>query len=293
MASWWWGEDGPRLPTEGSVEADLRPNAPPELVLLTPGAVVDGVAPAGWSGLIVKTITHLESGDIDTLPGFARKSAARFRTVILADIRRGGEPGRAHIRRVGAALCLDIDGRDTVVSSDTAKSQGLKLGTIDKMVLGRAERALGRSHLAARTPTFALYDTFVELADASGKHNSIILRYAILVNPTSDVPRTAYWTMAAHARDRTQPESLTLLSPGCHFECGIHIAARRLVGKLAASWGFAMTGLPPGNEILMPSELKEFALQDSFEGNPEALEKAVREAIGEPSASLKAEPANR
>ena len=280
IALWWWGDDGPRLRTEASVEAPSRPDAPPVLVLLAPGTVVDDQPPEGWSGLVVKTITHLESGDINTLPSFARETATRFRTVILADVHHDDGRGPYHLRRVGAGLCLDLGGRDTVISSETAKSQGAALGTIDRMALGRAERALGRSHLAASTPTFALYDTFVELADASGAHHSIILRYALIVDPETGSLQSAYWTMAEHQRERTTPETLTLLAPGCVFRCGIHIAARRKIGKFAASWGFAMTKLPEGEPIAMPAGLREIAGDDSFEADSEALEEAVRAAIG-------------
>src|SRR3954469_7829128 len=100
LAWWWWGDDGPRLPTETSVSAPDRPDALPELVLLAPGTVLDSETPKGWSDPIIKSVMHLESGDIETLPKFARATATRFKTVILADVRRDPAREAFRLRRV-------------------------------------------------------------------------------------------------------------------------------------------------------------------------------------------------
>ena len=276
-----WSEEGPRLPTEAEVEATTAPDDLPKLVMLAPGTVLGTDPPKGWSDPIVKTITHVESGDVDTLPAFARKTAARFRTVVLADVRRRGESGPYSLRRVGAGLALEIDHKETVISSATHKAQGANLGTIDAMVLIRAEKALGRSRLAARTETFTLYDTFVELADAHGVHHPILLRYALVLDPATGSIRAAYWTMPEAAADRLPVESLILLPKNAVFLCGIHIAAKRVIGPVARSWGFAMVELPKGESVPATSTLRALANRDDLEKDSETLEKAVREALGD------------
>lgn len=274
------GDGGPRLRTEDSVAAPSHPDALPELVLLAPGTTLEPSPPKGWSDPVVKTVTHLESGDINTLPAFARKTATRFRTAILADVRREEGQSRFRLRRVGAGLCLDLDGRETVISSDSLKEQKVDLGTVDAMVLGRAERALGRSRLVARTPAFAVYDTYVELADAAGVHHSILLRYALLVDPETGALRTVCWSTPDDPSERRPVESWTLLPPNYVFRCGIHIAAKRVIGNLAAAWYFAMVDLPRGESIPVPEGLRSLASGDLSDEDGPALERALREALG-------------
>lgn len=271
-----WRPGGPRLPTESDV---TQSGELPILVTLAPGTVIDSGPVRGWSHPILKTITFVESGDVDTLPAFARKTASRFRTVLLADTARDETGGSYRLRRVGVGLCLDVKGKDTVISSSTLKKQGVELSSVDQLVLIRAERALGRSHLAASTPTFALYDTFVELADSSGTHHSIQLRYAIVVDTASGDIQTAYWQMSEKAEHRENPETLTILPPNSVFQCGIHIAAKRVIGSIASSWGFAMSRLPTGESIEMPRELSEWAFRESFDDTSQVLEKLVRMAL--------------
>ncbi len=270
------GDGGPRLPTELAVSSF---GDSPILVTLKAGTIVDSSPVTGWSDPILKTITYVESGDVDTLPAFARKTASRFRTVILADVRRDEKSKDYRLRRIGVGLCLDVKGNDTVISQATLKEQRVELSFIDTLVLGRAERALGRSHLAAKTPTFALYDTFVELADTSGSHRSILLRYAILVDSSSGNVQTAYWTMRESVGQREVPETITIIPPRSVFQCGIHIQARRAIGSIVSSWGFAMAKLPTGESIAMPSKLSKMALREAFDDNSGILEKAVREAL--------------
>lgn len=275
------GAGGPRLPTESELARESQLTSLPVLVTLKPGTVIDNAPTKGWTNAIIKTITFVESGDVDTLPAFAQKTASRFRTVIMADVRKGGPRDSYGLHRVGVGLCLDLKGKDTVISSATLKQQKVELGTVDGLVLGRAEKAIGRSHLAARTSSFALYDTFVELMDQSGAHHSIILRYALVLDSKTGEIRTVYWTMAEKPERRQTPEAVVLISPGSEFHCGIHIAARRVFGRLAASWGFAMVKLPPGKSIAMTPELKELGLQEDFSGDARELETLVREVLGD------------
>lgn len=284
LAAWlgpWWGEDGPRLPTESAARARGQADLLPVLVMLEPGTVVESDPPPGWSDPVIKSVTHLASGDMETLPAVAKTSATRFRTVVLADARRDPDGGGFRLLRIGAGLGTIREGRDTIIDSESLDTLGVELPTLDRMVLRRAERALGRSRLAARTPTFALYDSFVELADEGGKHRSIVLRYAMLIDPRTGALRTAYWTVAEPAASRQEPESLTLLPSNLIFRCGVHVAAKRVIGNLASSWGFAMTSLPPGATIPMPSALRALSTREPDEFDAGALEIAVRDALGE------------
>ena len=74
---------------------------------------------------------------------------------------------------------------------------------------------------------------------------------------------------------------MVLISPGIEFHCGIDIAARRVFGRLATSWGFAMVKLPPGKSIAMTPGLKELALKEKFLDDAPELETLVRKALGD------------
>ena len=277
----WYGSGGPRLATESAVRAREGKNSLPILVLLDPGTIVESAIPEGWSHSVIKSVTYLASGDTNTLPSFAKDSATKFRTVILADVRRDSPEDRYHLVRIGAGLGTLHDGKDTIIDSDTLQTQGIELSTLDRMVLGRAERALGRSRITARTSTFVLYDTFVELADAQGKHRSILLRYAMLVDPATGGLRTVYWPVAEHAADRTVPETMSLLPSNCIFRCGVHVAAKRVIGNLASSWGFAMTDVPKGASLPMPETMRRAAIQDPGQIDASAMEIELRAVLGD------------
>ena len=277
--------DGPPPPrTERQGDAD-RPveNAPPELVMLQPGTVLGEGPPAGWSERVIQSILHLASGDVNTLPASAKVTATKFRTVVLADVRRDGSGTSYRLGRVGIGLSMVQDGRDVVISSATLGRQGVSLSTIDSMVFGRAEKALGRSHLLATTPTFALYETFVELADESGKHRSILLRYALLVDPRTGALQTACWPIAEDPKDRAAPEAIVLLPPDLAYRCGIHVLARRIAG-VVIGWGFAMTDLPAGARFPAPTDLRSLLEREAFDPDEAAeLEGLLREVLRDQS----------
>ncbi len=282
LAAYWLQPDRPSttMKSERVAEAEARADDPAVLVLLEPGTRVDTTAPPGWSNLVIKSILHLSSGDVATLPASAKHTATLFRTVVLADVReRSGGQGGFQLRRVGAGLSLLHDGAEIVVNSASLKKLGVELGTLDGLVLARAERALGRGRFIAETPTFAVYESPVEFADDGGKHRSILLRYAIVVDPETGKLRTACWSIDESPTRREAPATLRLLPDSLVFECGIHVAARKAVG-VSYAWGFAMTELPTGKSLPMPGELAEWSTRNpANEDEMKRMERAVRDAI--------------
>ncbi len=277
IAAWWTVTFGrltpvstPPAPSEGMAPA-------PKLVRIEPGTIVEDTAPKGWSSRIIKTVLSLKSGDVDSLPEFATQTATRLRTVLLADVRRGSDGYR--LRRLGVGLAMKHKGRDAVVSSDSLDPLGVEVSTLDKIVLSRAEQALDRGRLAARTPTFVVYDASVEYFQAK-KHRSIYLRYAIVVDPASGRLRTLVWPIAQVPLERKKPSEMILLPPNTLFRCGVHVQATRLPGGIPVAWYFAMDGLPPGKRLPMPPELQKWATIDPETGEQSTrFEAAVRRAL--------------
>ncbi|HEU5115349.1 MAG TPA: hypothetical protein VFT74_01595, partial [Isosphaeraceae bacterium] len=183
------------------------------------------------------------------------------------------------LRRLGVGLAMKHKGLDQVVSSDSLNRLGVEVSTLDKIVLSRAEQALDRGRLAARTSTFAVYDASVEYLQAN-KHHSIYLRYAIVVDPASGRLQTLVWPIAEEPRDRNRPDEMILLPPNILFRCGVHVQASRLPGGIPIAWYFAMDGLPPGERLRMPPELQKWATLNPTSGQQSTrFEAAVRRAL--------------
>src|SRR5208337_2125063 len=93
-----------------------------ELVRIAPGTLVGDQPPKMWSHLVLKSLPRLASGDLETLPRSAFRTAALIRTVILADVGRSADdPSRFALRRVGVGLCVpDLSKGDVVNGVKTA-----------------------------------------------------------------------------------------------------------------------------------------------------------------------------
>jgi hypothetical protein len=262
----------------------------PELVRLEPGAVIGDGPPTGWSHRVIKTTLELATGDLDTLPAFAKETATRFRTLLMADVRRSASGAGHALGRVGVGMAVAHRGGDIVVSSSNVDSLGDELSILDRLVLSRAEEALDRGRLAARTPTFALYDASVEIADGD-KHRSAFLRYGFLVDPGSGALRTVVWPIAEDPAKRRPPEEMILITPSLEFRCGIHVKAQRALGQVPVSWFFAMTGLPTGEAVRMPEDLRAWSTRDPRDAYESGkLEGLLRRALDRPEAELRRPP---
>lgn len=276
-AVWWKATFGQSTPEQPRPTTTSAGNNTPKLVRITPGTVVNDQVPEGWSCRIIKTVLKLKSGDVDSLPQFAFEAATRLKTVVLAEV--GPGPSGYTLRRLGVGLAMKHQGSDIVVSSDSAARLGVELSSLDRLVLSRAEKALDRGRMVARTPTFMVYDASVESLQEGG-HRSVFLRYALMVNPRIGQIHTLVWPVAEDPLNRSAPETMVLLPPNALFHCGIHVQATRLPGGLPVAWYFAMDGLPPGERLPLTPELRKWSILDPKTG-PQAIrfEAATREAL--------------
>lgn len=274
---------GPTAPPPRPAPPGATGAVVPELVSLEPGANLRAGLPQGWSERVLESATVLESGDLGAMPSFARNLAERFYTAVLADVRPRPGPGatRYALHRLGTGLGLVHDGKLLVVELDSLDRLGIALSVLEKLTLGRAQAALGRGRLAARTATFVLYDASVEWSDSQTTPNrSVYLRYGILVDPETGSLRTVVWPVAAQADARKPPESLVLMPRNLQFACGVNVKAERALGGLPVGWKFAIDRLPPGEPIPMSPELQAWSTRDP--ATPEEsveLEAVLRKAL--------------
>lgn len=224
----------------------------PRLVQLTAATRVGDKTPEGWTHLIIKSIPHLDSGDLDSLPAMAKTTATMFRTVMVADVQPLGLDKQFILSRVGLGICVPAkDGtkEDVVVSSDRLQSLSIKLSTVEQIVLETAESELAESRIIAFTSTFALLRSPAMLV-YQGKHEKVDLYYAFCVDPSTGRLRVGAWSMWPGSTTKQPPPPFVIdVAPKTIYRCGVDVQARRVLGMVPFSWTFAMQKLPPGQAI--------------------------------------------
>ncbi len=231
----------------------------PRLVLLSAGTRITDAPPEGWTHSVIKSIPQLKSGDLDSLPSTATKTATMFRTAILADVQGLGLDNQFILSRVGIGICVpgrDGPKEDVVVSSDRLQSLSMKLSTVEQIVLDAAESELAEARIIAYTSTFALLRAPVTLV-VHGKHKKVDLYYAFCVDPTTGRLRVGVWSMWQGAINKTPPPEVIELAPKTSFDCELDVQAKRLLGTVPYSWSFAMRKLPDGHRTKVSKPLGE------------------------------------
>jgi hypothetical protein len=250
-------------------------------MLIKPGTVIDRQPPASWNHLVIKSLPHLTSGDLQTLPRSAFRTATLFHTVILADVGPSRDDSKTfRLNRLGIGLCVpNPNGRDVVVHSGRLEESGVSLGMMEKMVLKSAEAELLRGRLIAATPTFALYRA-PALLQWVQSHRKVIVYYAFLVTPTSGKLRTFVWAEDAQRRAGTASTEVVELEPGLVYDCGVNVLAERLLGAVPVSWSFAMESLPPGRVRTVPLNLAQARQPGrSAAVDSRIMEKEIRQSL--------------
>ena len=251
-----------------------------ELVSIAPGTVIANQPPKGWSHLVIKSIPRLASGDLETLPRTAFRTATLFRTVILADVGRSiDDPAKFVLRKVGIGLCVPGPPKgDVVIHSSRLEELGVRLGMVEKIVLRSAEAELSKGRLIASGPTFALYrgPTMMQVGEV---HQKVEISYALLVDERTGALRVLVWSQEATREGLAAPAKLVELTPNLVFDCPLNVKAERLLGTVPVSWSFAMDNLPAGKPVPLSRELARCLAKDPRTSDPETMERALRRAL--------------
>ena len=256
-----------------------------KLVYLQPGMLIGDKAPEGWSHLVLKSNPRLASGDLDSLPKGSKKTAAYFRTVILANVKPlDVEERDFELSQIGVGICVPQDeDHDMVVAGARLQSLGLKLSTVEKIVLDTTEAELKEGQIIARTQTFALFRSPATVVDIQGEHRKINLNYAFCVERTTGKLQVALWTSLLESKAIRAPKTLVRLAPSPIFDCPIDVQPNKFIGvTLPFSWSFAMSKLPPGRAVRVPPELGELIATTGrrpAESDPEELERVLEQTL--------------
>jgi len=274
-----WGL--PLVAEEKGTPNEVAETFDPPFFLIRPGTPIVDAPPPSWSHFVVKAQSKLVSGDVDSVPTWGARMAARIRTVILADVGHPPEdPHKFALRKIGIGLCLaDQKGSDIVVSANQAEELGFELGTLEKVVLESAEAELARGRMTVATPTFGIYRSPTTMLN-QGEHRASEILYAFLVDPNSGDLRVVVWSREIAANRKNSIKNLVELRPNLVYECGIDVKARRLLGTIPISWSFAMQDILPGRKRTVSPELAEkMEAIASGRPDPRILEKALIEYL--------------
>jgi len=256
----------------------------PQLVKLPAAMRLGDSTPTGWSHLVIKSVPRLASGDRESLPSSATKTATLFRTVILVDVQPLGLEKQFILSRVGIGMCVpgrDGPNEDIVVSSDRLEALSIRLSAVEKIVLDAAESELAEARITARTSTFALLRTPATLVVA-GKHRKVDLYYAFCADRSTGDLRVGVWSMWPDAIKQPPPPALIELAPKTNFDCALDVRAKRLLGTIPVSWSFAVRSLPPGRSVKVSAALGEKIVtvtRRPAEVDVEELERMLRKAL--------------
>ncbi len=253
-----------------------------KLVFLPPGTLIGDKPPEEWSHLVLKSLPRLASGDKDSLPGDSAKTAAYFRTVILANVKPVDvDEKEFELTKIGVGICVPQKGQDKDVVVAAGRLDALGLGNmswIRKMTLDSMEAELVKGRIIAATPTFALFRSPATVLAAGDEHREVNLNYAFCVERGTGKLQVGLWTSALEAKASRPPQRMVRLQLDPIFDCKIDVREKKVLGVKIPMWSFAMSQLPPGAPVLVPRALGDQIVtmsRNPNDGDPEALEQAL------------------
>ncbi len=257
-----------------------------KLVYLQPGLLIGDKPPEGWSHIVVKSLPRLASGDKDSLPKEAARTAAYFRTVILANVKPVDVDEKDfELTQIGIGICVPQKGqnKDIVVAADRLEALGLHLSWVQKMTLDAMEAEMAKGRIIAGTPTFALFRGPGTVVAAGNEHREVNLNYAFCVDRRTGKLQVGLWTSALEPRDTRAPQTMVRLDSKPIFDCKIDVQTKKLFGvAVPGTWSFAMSVLPAGQRVAVPHDLGELIVKASrrpIDAEADVLEEALDQVL--------------
>jgi hypothetical protein len=260
---------------------------PPETI--PPGTVVGTGPPEGWSHLVLKSLPRVRPSEESKIPGEFRSRTIRMSrwmfTAFVADVRpeTRGDETRYHLRAVALGLGTSINGRDVIITPDTAEAHGVELDKlITRPILTKGYKTQQQfAKVAAHGPTFAVVDTPVWFR--CGQKNRLIrFRFGLLVDAATGQLDVLVWLLDPEGKCGDAGVAV-LLNPSQINEAEL-VPDREeftdLLG-LANDATFGVDQLPPHKaQLAMPAEVRELAARTKFSADEaHDLETALRKLI--------------
>jgi hypothetical protein len=258
----------------------------PKLVTLQPGLLIGDKPPQGWSHLVIKSIPRLASGEKDSLPSGSAKTAAYFRTVIVANVKPiDVDEKDFELTQIGVGICVPRKGeeQDVVVAADRLEALGLHLSWVEKKVLDACESEMSEGRIIARTPTFALFRSPAIVVVTGNEHRKVNLNYAFCVERGTGKLDVGLWTSSLETEQSRAPVKVRRLSSDPIFDCTMDVRTKKVLGvTVPLTWSFAMSKLPAGQDLRVPPALGEMIAATArrpTDSDPEELERGLEQTL--------------
>ncbi len=287
--------EGRRAPAQSPRDDSAPPNRQPDsnapsIAFIPPGTVISNKAPAGWTHLIDKSLPRMHYGDVDQVPKPVQALSGMFFTSMLARVRPpdGPESPGYRLDEVAIAMGTRIGAADTIITPETQKRLGARLGLLPRIALERGYERLKTVKVAARTPTMAVIDGPAMML-RGGKHRPVVLRYTVLVHPRTGDLETLLWVISQD--DQGAYEGMISvcewLLPNQIEERLLHVDASEFVLGLITENAMAIVHLCKGRmQIPFPPDVKRIATDPRLSPtSARELEKRLWELMQKATAS--------
>jgi len=288
------------LAAAGMAARSLRPSVPPPAwandydvtavvpEAIEPGTVVERGPPAGWSHLVIKAMPRVKPSEKSRVPtrlgrDYVIQKVSWMFTAFTADVvpEQQGSHTRYRLRAIGLGLGANVNGRDTVLTTETAEQFGERMDPVKKQTLDTGYGIQQQSRVVVHGPSFALIDTPVTFR--CGERNRMVrFRYALLVDAPTGRLDVLCWRIGAEGGECADLSRAVLLPPNTidEAELLVDVSAFNDLG-IPNELAFGVDDLPPHRlEVALPPGLSPLAGKTKFTPDEaRTLEEGLRKLL--------------
>ncbi len=231
---------------------------------IEPGVVVGQQQKSGYSNLVTLAVPRLASGDIESLPEYAKRYAAMFNFAVMANVTEEKQPQGKPVYRldkVAIGFAMNIQGRHIIVTEKTANQLGAELGMIDRRVLAGNEDCLDDVVQVARNDRLVIFDAKANMV-VGDDHQERVLRHFLWVSPTNGKLGFLVWQLDTSGAERSGGQykidspDMQLLPEGFQEDRQIHVSKGGLLSSIPTPDRFALVQIPRGTSVPFADSMK-------------------------------------
>lgn len=232
---------------------------------LPPGTIVESKPPRGWSHLVIKSLPRIRDDQKANLSALAVEKASWMFTAFLADVSKETVAGRTRHRfnKLGLGLGASANGRDTILTSETAVKLGAGISLVNGEILDKGYEVQRKAVLVFSGPSMALLDTPVWFR-CDGENRLVRYRYALLVDPASGRLDTLLWRIANDDGIGGDLERAVWLKPNTVDIAELVVDRTKVRLRIPGADAFAVAKMPAGPTVAIPADLRPLAGQTRF-----------------------------
>lgn len=229
---------------------------------LAPGTLVRNPQQSGYSNVVTLAMPRLATGEIDSLPEYAKQYAGMFHFTALANVKTVNTGDRTDylLDRFGVGISMQINGQLVVVTPKTASELGLNLRMIERGILKGNEKDLSGITQIARTSRMIIFDAPTNML-VDGKHKKQILRYFVWASPASGKIGALVWSLTDTKTNQytIASNNMQLLPPNYTEDRAIHVSKGPLLSNIPTANRFALITIPQGTSVPFSPKMRTVA----------------------------------